>query len=281
MADSMGLVVADAAARAVEFVGLPEAGLNLAHAVIYLATAPKSNTTMAGLSRAFDDVRQRQAGAVPSPLRSVAPVPAQQAEGGRRLPLPAQRPVGLRRPGVPPARDRRRDRLAGAARLLPALAPRRRGRGRRPPAGMVGRRPLRRRAVVGVREVPRPRALTGGSPGHAADVVDESAGGNPGVWVPRTLARHASCTYSCTRPVGSENSVTSSVWAAPLRGEGLLLRAARPVPHHLLHQRCLSGSKTQLEALSVRFYAARSYSLISPPRIGRRLICWQPRSGAA
>src|SRR5205823_14591679 len=40
MADPMALVVADAAARAVEFVGLPEAGLNLAHAVIYLATAP-------------------------------------------------------------------------------------------------------------------------------------------------------------------------------------------------------------------------------------------------
>src|SRR5205807_10347027 len=51
MADSTGLVVADAAARAVEFVGLPEAALNLAHAVIYLATAPKSNTTMAALSR--------------------------------------------------------------------------------------------------------------------------------------------------------------------------------------------------------------------------------------
>src|SRR5437016_4518048 len=40
MADPMGLVMADAAARAVEFVGLPEAQLNLAHAVVYLATAP-------------------------------------------------------------------------------------------------------------------------------------------------------------------------------------------------------------------------------------------------
>src|SRR4029077_9962467 len=70
MADSMGLVVADAAARAVEYVGLPEAALNLAHAVIYLASAPKSNTTMAALSRAFEDVTQHQAGAVPGPLRS-------------------------------------------------------------------------------------------------------------------------------------------------------------------------------------------------------------------
>ena len=43
VADSMGLVVADAAAQAVEFVGLPEAQLNLAQAVVHLATAPKSN----------------------------------------------------------------------------------------------------------------------------------------------------------------------------------------------------------------------------------------------
>src|SRR5438067_9522349 len=73
MADSMGLVVADAAARAVEFVGLPEAALNLAHAVLYLATAPKSNTAMAALARASGDVKNRQAGAVPGPLRSVHP----------------------------------------------------------------------------------------------------------------------------------------------------------------------------------------------------------------
>src|SRR5207244_7384449 len=73
MADSMGLVVADAAARAVQFVGLPEAALHLAHAVIYLATAPKSNTAMAGLSRAFEDVRRRQAGTVPASLQSMHP----------------------------------------------------------------------------------------------------------------------------------------------------------------------------------------------------------------
>src|SRR3954453_1051567 len=49
MADPMALVVADAAARAVEFVGLPEAQLNLAQAVVHLATAPKSNSSAAGL----------------------------------------------------------------------------------------------------------------------------------------------------------------------------------------------------------------------------------------
>jgi putative ATPase len=69
LADSMGLVVADAAARAVEFVGLPEAQLNLAHAVVYLATAPKSNRAAVGLWRAQADVRERPAGAVPAHLR--------------------------------------------------------------------------------------------------------------------------------------------------------------------------------------------------------------------
>jgi putative ATPase len=69
MADSMGLVVADAAARAVEFVGLPEAQLNLAHAVVYLATAPKSNRSALGIWNALADVKGRPAGAVPAHLR--------------------------------------------------------------------------------------------------------------------------------------------------------------------------------------------------------------------
>ena len=49
MADPQGLVVASAAAHAVELVGLPEAQLNLAHAVVYLATAPKSNRVTVAL----------------------------------------------------------------------------------------------------------------------------------------------------------------------------------------------------------------------------------------
>jgi len=73
MADSMGLVVADAAARAVEFVGLPEAGLNLAHAVIYLATAPKSNSAAAGLIRAGNAVRNLSQAPVPADLRQQHP----------------------------------------------------------------------------------------------------------------------------------------------------------------------------------------------------------------
>ena len=55
LADSVALVLAIAAAQAVEHVGLPEARLNLAHATIYLATAPKSNSVYTAISRAMED----------------------------------------------------------------------------------------------------------------------------------------------------------------------------------------------------------------------------------
>ncbi len=95
MADPLGLVVADAAARAVEFVGLPEAGLNLAQAVIHLATAPKSNTTMAGLARAFADVRKRQEGPVPPMLRSVHPYQRNKLKEGGGYRYPHNEPSGF------------------------------------------------------------------------------------------------------------------------------------------------------------------------------------------
>jgi len=69
MADPQGLLVADAAARAVEFVGLPEAQLNLAQAVVHLANAPKSNSVTAALGRAKEDVASMAVGAVPKHLR--------------------------------------------------------------------------------------------------------------------------------------------------------------------------------------------------------------------
>ncbi len=69
MADPMGIVVADAAARAVELGGLPEAALTLAHAVVYLASAPKSNRVTVALGRAREDVRSGTRGEVPPHLR--------------------------------------------------------------------------------------------------------------------------------------------------------------------------------------------------------------------
>src|SRR5665213_1973159 len=69
MADPMALVVATSAAAALDRVGLPEAALNLAQAVVHLALSPKSNATSAALWAAQDDVLHTPLGAVPTELR--------------------------------------------------------------------------------------------------------------------------------------------------------------------------------------------------------------------
>ena len=69
MADSRGLLVAEAAHRAVEFIGLPEGRIALAHATVYLATAPKSNRAYAALGAAEADVKEGRTLAVPVHLR--------------------------------------------------------------------------------------------------------------------------------------------------------------------------------------------------------------------
>jgi len=69
MADPMSLVVAAAAAQAVELVGLPEAALNLSQAVIHLALAPKSNSAATAIWSAAEEVRDGPFAAVPPHLR--------------------------------------------------------------------------------------------------------------------------------------------------------------------------------------------------------------------
>ena len=69
MADPTALLVATAAAQAVEFVGLPEARINLAQATVHLATSPKSNRSYDALNQAMKDVQERPAGEVPKHLR--------------------------------------------------------------------------------------------------------------------------------------------------------------------------------------------------------------------
>ncbi len=70
MADPMSLLIADASARAVEFVGLPEAQLNLSQAVIHLATAPKSNRATTGIFSARKAAAEASGeGSVPPALR--------------------------------------------------------------------------------------------------------------------------------------------------------------------------------------------------------------------
>ncbi len=69
MADPQALVVATAAAHALELVGLPEAQLNLSQAVIHLATAPKSNRSAMAIWQARADVAAGALGEVPAHLR--------------------------------------------------------------------------------------------------------------------------------------------------------------------------------------------------------------------
>jgi putative ATPase len=69
MADPQALLIATAAAHAVEYVGWPEAKLPLAQAVIHIATAPKSNSVVIAINKAIEDVNQMASGEVPKHLR--------------------------------------------------------------------------------------------------------------------------------------------------------------------------------------------------------------------
>ena len=69
LADSNALRVAVSAQQAVEFIGMPEAQITLAHAAVYIATAPKSNRSHAGLGAAMQDIKEGQTLAVPKHLR--------------------------------------------------------------------------------------------------------------------------------------------------------------------------------------------------------------------
>jgi len=70
LADPQALPIAVAAFQALEFVGLPEARLNLAEAVVYLALAPKSNSAYAALGAAAQELEEASPGRIPSHLQS-------------------------------------------------------------------------------------------------------------------------------------------------------------------------------------------------------------------
>lgn len=94
MADSRALLVATAAAHAVEHVGLPEAQLNLAHATIYLATAPKSNAVLKAIGAARRDVRERGAIRPPKALRDTHYRGAEKLGHGEGYVYPPDDPAG-------------------------------------------------------------------------------------------------------------------------------------------------------------------------------------------
>lgn len=81
LADSSALRVALDAARAAEMLGMPEARIPLAHAVVYIATAPKSNAAYKGLDAALEDVRHGKTLAVPAHLRTATRKKLAQAGG--------------------------------------------------------------------------------------------------------------------------------------------------------------------------------------------------------
>jgi putative ATPase len=94
MADSRALLVAVAAAHAVDHVGLPEARLNLAHATIYLARAPKSNSVITALGAASRDVREHGALRPPKALRDAHYRGARKLGHGEGYVYPPDDPTG-------------------------------------------------------------------------------------------------------------------------------------------------------------------------------------------
>ncbi|HHX96808.1 MAG TPA: replication-associated recombination protein A [Clostridia bacterium] len=91
LADPLALVVAEAAARGVERVGLPEGELLLAEAALYLARAPKSNSVLA-IKEALKDVREGKYGQVPIHLRDTSYQGAAELEHGKGYLYPPDDP---------------------------------------------------------------------------------------------------------------------------------------------------------------------------------------------
>jgi len=94
LADSQALVVAVAAAHAVEHVGLPEGRLNLAHATLYLAKAPKSNSVITAIGAASRDVREHGALRPPKSLRDAHYPGAKKLGHGKDYVYPPSDPAG-------------------------------------------------------------------------------------------------------------------------------------------------------------------------------------------
>ena len=95
MADPSALQAATAAMDAVNFVGLPEARLNLAQAVIHLATAPKSNAVISAIDAAIADVRDGRGGPVPAALRDAHYQGARNIGHGNEYRYPHAEPNGI------------------------------------------------------------------------------------------------------------------------------------------------------------------------------------------
>jgi putative ATPase len=94
-ADPRALLVAVAAAQAVEHVGLPEARLNLAQAALYLALAPKSNASYVALKDATADAREQGHVRPPDSLRDAHYAGARKLGRGQGYVYPHEDPRGF------------------------------------------------------------------------------------------------------------------------------------------------------------------------------------------
>ena len=129
LADHTSLLVATAAHDAVSFIGLPESAYPLAHAVIHMSLAPKSNAVKRAITAALDDVRSGRTGPVPPALRDASTKGARMEGAGRGYTYPHDHPDGvvaqqyapdavLRRSYYQPTRHGAEDRAASAAERL-------------------------------------------------------------------------------------------------------------------------------------------------------------------
>jgi len=94
LADSQALQVAVAAAQAVERVGLPEGRIPLAQAVLYLATAPKSNAVYKAINKAGEELAEGKSVSVPAHLRDSSYKGAHKLGHGRGYKYPHDYPEG-------------------------------------------------------------------------------------------------------------------------------------------------------------------------------------------
>lgn len=83
LADPQALPLTVAAHHACDFIGLPEAELTLAHATLYIATAPKSNSATLALGEAHRVLKEQRVQSVPSPLRDKSGAASKQAGHGQ------------------------------------------------------------------------------------------------------------------------------------------------------------------------------------------------------
>nr|WP_239118040.1 replication-associated recombination protein A [Actinoplanes ferrugineus] len=179
MADPQALLVATAAAQAVQLIGLPECQLNLAQAVVHLATAPKSNSVTTAIGAAIADVRAGRGGAVPSALRDAHYPGARGLGHGRGYKYPHDDPKGVVTQQYIPddlvGSDYYRPTDHGAERAVNERVPRLRRIVR-------GLGPVSRVGVATSASAPTPDRAAGG--GSAGDASRSSANSEPPVTPP-------------------------------------------------------------------------------------------------